>query len=985
MYNKKVLEICLSVWFVFVAGATSAVSAQVNNQWKQATKSGYTYRYVQGDPMKARFYTLKNGLTVMLTVNKAEPRIQTYIAVRAGSNNDPREHTGLAHYLEHLLFKGTDKYGTLNWQKEKPLMDEIEKLYDKYNHSTSESLRKQIYHQIDSVSGIAAKYAIPNEYDKIVSKMGAQKTNAHTWVEETVYKEDIPSTSIDKLLALQSERFRYPVFRLFHTELEAVYEEKNRGLDNDNWKINETMLSSLFPTHNYGQQTTIGTVEHLKNPSLIAIRKFYNTWYVPNNMAVIMSGDFDPAYVIKKIDQEFAWMKAKPVTEYKAAPEKAMLKPVMKDVYGPDAESVYIGFRMPGAIDAASVNKLNVISDLLNNGKAGLIDENLNRKQKVLQSGAYLETYKDYSVFTLYGKARQGQSLEEVKDLLFTELQKLKDGAFKEQLLKSIVDNYRLGEMQALDNNENRVNALLHAFIQHKGHNWVSDVHSIDYIAQLKKNELVDFASKAFASNYAIVYKRKGADNSIVKVPKPQITPVTINRNDESDFSRSVNNIKATSVAPEWVDYNKEIQRGNVGIAPLLYVKNKENAVFRLYYKFDTGSWNNKILPYAASYLRYLGTESKSVDEINALFYSLACSFSVTTENEETTVVISGLQENFDNAVSLFEDLINNCKPDEKALASLKQGIQKSRDNNKLNKTALMRGLINYAMYGANNPFNYQLSPTELNALTAKSLTDLLHSLKSTSHKVIYYGPSDLAAVQNSLNNLHQLPTQFQSAGNKVSFKKVTQENNKVYFTNYDMVQSEIYWVHNDEVFDPNKLAMIRTFNNYFGGGMGSIVFQTIRESKALAYSTFASYSVASQKDDRNSVMAYIGSQSDKMGEAIAGMNELLESMPESPSLLENAKFQVKQDIETQRISKDQIVFSYLANQKLGIDGDNRKNVYEQVSLLNMEAVRSFHNKTFQKKPYSYCIVAGENKISVDDLKKYGELKRLTPEELFGY
>ncbi|WP_207423256.1 M16 family metallopeptidase [Desertivirga brevis] len=985
MNNNKVRRFFVSLLLVSATSVSSPGFSQTAKQWSQASEGGYTYRYVQGDPMKTRFYTLKNGLSVMLSVNITQPRIQTYIAVRAGSNNDPKDHTGLAHYLEHLLFKGTDKYGSLNWQKEKPLLDEIEKLYDKYNHTTSEAARKRIYHQIDSISGVAAKYAIPNEYDKIVGKLGAQGTNAHTWVEETVYKEDIPSTAIDKFLTLQSERFRFPVFRLFHTELEAVYEEKNRGLDNDNWKINETMMSSLFPTHNYGQQTTIGTVEHLKNPSLIAIRKFYNTWYVPNNMAVIMSGDFDPSYVIKKLDAAFAWMKAKPVTEYKPAAERAMLKPVVKEVLGPDAESVNIGFRLPGATDRASVNKLNVIADLLNNGKAGLIDEDLNRRQKVLQAGAYVQTFKDYSVFTLYGKARQGQSLEEVKDLLFAELQKLKKGEFKEQLLKAIVDNARLSEMQALDNNENRVDALLHAFIQHKGQQWPSEVSMLDDMAKVKKAELVSFASNAFANNFVIVYKRKGVDNSIVKVIKPQITPVTINRNDESDFSKQINNIAATEIKPEWVDYDKEIQKGNVGIAPLYYVKNKENSIFRLYYKFDSGSWNNKVLPYAAAYLRYLGTDSKSVDEINAVFYNLACSFNVSVENEETTVSISGLQENFDKAVALFEDLLQNCKTDENALASLKQGIQKSRDNNKLNKSLLMRGLVNYAMYGPKNPFNYQLTGAELNELTSKNLTDALHTLNGISHKVLYYGPADLGTIQNSLEKLHRLPTQFRPLESKISFNKVTQESNKVYFANYDMVQSEIYWVRNDEVFDKDRVALVQTFNTYFGGGMGSIVFQTIRESKALAYSTFANYSTPSKKGERNTVMAYVGSQSDKMAEAVAGMNELLDEMPESVSLLDNAKLQVKQDIETQRISKDGIIFSYLANQKLGIEGDNRKDIYMQLPQLNMDAVKTFHNTALRKKPYSYCVVAGENKVNFEDLKKYGEVVRLSPEVLFGY
>lgn len=351
-----------TIFLMLLASCVIQLSiAQQKYEWKEAKSGGYTYKYITNDPMQARFYTLKNGLTVILSVNKKDPRIQTLIGTRAGSNNDPKDHTGLAHYLEHLLFKGTEQYGSLDWAKEKPYLDKIEGLYDTYNHTSDATARKTLYHQIDSVSGLAAKYAIANEYDKMMTGMGAQGTNAHTWVEETIYEEDIPSNAIDKYLTVQAERFKDPVFRLFHTELEAVYEEKNRGLDNDSRKSYELMLSSLFPTHNYGQQSTIGTVEHLKNPSLKAIRQFYNSYYVPNNMAIVMAGDFNFDYVIKKIDEDFGYMKPKPVPEYKAPVEAPIKAPIVKEVVGPDAENVMIAYRMPGALDTKSAVVLGVI------------------------------------------------------------------------------------------------------------------------------------------------------------------------------------------------------------------------------------------------------------------------------------------------------------------------------------------------------------------------------------------------------------------------------------------------------------------------------------------------------------------------------------------------------------------------------------------------------------------------------------------------
>lgn len=963
----------------------STSSAQENYEWKEGNSGGYTYRYVTEDPMQARFYTLKNGLTVVLSVNKKEPRIQTLIGVRAGSDNDPADHTGLAHYLEHLLFKGTDKFGSLDWNTEKNYLNEIENLYDTYNHTSGNEARKAVYRRIDSISGLAAKYAIANEYDKMMTGMGAQGTNAHTWVEETIYQEDIPSNAIDKYLTVQAERFRQPVFRLFHTELEAVYEEKNRGLDNDGRKMYETMLAALFPTHNYGQQSTIGTVEHLKNPNLKVIRDFYNAYYVPNNMAIVMAGDFDPDYVIKKIDEQFAYMQAKPVKEYKAKPEAPIKAPVVKEVLGPDAESVNIAFRMPGALDVQSSVLLNVLAQVLNNGKAGLLDLNINKQQKVLNAGVSQLQWKDYTVFALSGKAKQGQTLEEVKDLLLGQLEILKKGEFDETLVKAIVNNAKLSELQGLESNNNRATAIMDGFIKHRGQNWLDDVQMVDAMSKVTKQQIVDFANKYLGDNYVLVYKRKGEDKNIQKVEKPAITPVEVNREAQSPFLQSIAAIPATPVQPQWLDYNKDIQKSKIGAAEVLYVQNKNNDLFRLYYRFDMGSWNNKKLPLAAQYLQFLGTDKYTTEEISKQFYNIACNFSVTSGSDVTTITISGLQENFDKAVELFEHLLTRCQPSEAALTALKGRLQKARTDNKLSKVAIMRGLVQYGMYGAKNPYNNQLSQAELDALTSAELTDMLHTLPAYKHTVIYYGPKSLAEATDAVTKLHTIPATFKPAPPAVKFSKSNQANNQVLFADYDMVQAEVNWVRNNGSYNPANTAVVTLFNNYFGGGMGSIVFQTIRESKALAYSTYAFYVTPERKEDRYSVVAYVGSQADKMNDAINGMNELLNDVPRSDKLLETAKESMKQDIETERITQDGIIFSYLNAQKLGLSTDFRKEVYAAVNKLNFDNVKQFHDQNLAHKPYTYCVLGSEKKISMDDLRKYGEVKKVTLEELFGY
>lgn len=972
----------LIIAFVFCA-SVSTVLAQVKNDWKQASAAGYNYKYVSGDPSNSRFYTLKNGLTVMLSPTPKEPRIQSFIAVKAGSKTDPADHTGLAHYLEHMMFKGTEKYGSMDWAKEKPLLDQIDNLYEQYNSTKDEAKRKEIYKQIDQVSGQAAKFAIANEYDKMMAAMGGQGTNAFTSFEETVYTDDIPSSAVDKYLTLQAERFRAPVLRIFHTELEAVYEEKNRSLDNDGSKVFETMFANLFKNNNYGKQTTIGTVEHLKNPSLKAIRNYYYTYYVPNNMGIIMSGDFNPDEMIKKIDQKFSYMKAKAVPPYTFASETPITSPVSKEVFGPNPESVMIGFRFPGA-NTKDAQMLNLVGEILTNGKAGLFDLDLTKKQKLLSAGAFNYNLKDYSALLLQGNPIKGQSLDDVKTLMLAEISKLKKGDFSNDLITSIVNNEKKSTIQQNESYYQRASNLMDAFTS--GVDWRTQAASVNDMSKITKAQIMAFANKYLGNdNYVIVYKRQGQDKSINKVDKPTITAVEVNREAQSPFLKMVNAIPANPLKPIWLDYNRDIQRAKSGPLDLLAVQNKDNTLYRLYYRYDMGTYNDKYLAIATQYLQYLGTAKMSSEDISKEFYKIASSFSVNSTGEITTVSINGLQENFDKAVVLYENLISNCVADEKALVSLKGRLKKARENAKLNKAAIMQGLISYAQYGAKNPFNNVLSDAELDAITAEDLVSVLHNLAKYQHTILYYGPKTATQIATTLKTEHIAPASFKAYPAQQKFDKVNQDKNQVLFANFDMVQAEINWVRNTGAFDASTAPTVELFNNYFGSGMSAIVFQTIRESKALAYSTYAVYRTPAKKDDRYIMQAYVGTQADKMNEAIKGMNELLTDMPESEKVFEVAKDNIRKSLETERITEDGILFSYLNAKRQGLDYDNRKNTFDAMGTLGFNDIKKFHDLELKNKPYTYCIVASEKRVSEDDLKKYGELTKLNLNQVFGY
>jgi len=951
-------------------------------EWKQASAGGYTYKYVTNDPAKARFYTLKNGLTVILSPTSKDPRIQCYVATKAGSKTDPANHTGLAHYLEHMLFKGTDKFGSLNWAKEKPELDKINSLYEQYNNTTDAAKRKDIYHLIDSVSGVAATFSIANEYDKMMSSMGAQGTNAFTSFEQTVYTDDIPANATDKYLKVQGERFRNPQLRIFHTELEAVYEEKNRSLDNDGSKVFETLFAELFKNNNYGKQTTIGTIEHLKNPSLAAIRNYFNTYYVPNNMGVIMSGDFNPDIMIKKIEATFAYMQTKAIPKYSFDPELPIAAPILKEVTGPDAENVTIGFRLPGN-RAKDVLLADLVGQILTNGKAGLMDLNLVKKQKLLRASASAYTLIDYGVLYMSGTPTLGQSLEDVKALMLGEIDNLKKGNFDNNLITSIINNQKKAKILNTESYSNRASDLMDAFTSEL--NWKEQVGYTDLLSKITKKDIVAFAIKYFGENYVAILKRKGEDKNILKVEKPAITPVETNRDAQSEFVKTVNAMPATVVKPVFLDYNKDIQKSKIGNAPVLYVQNKDNSIFRLRYRFDVGSWNNKKLAIAAQYLQFLGTDKMSAEEITKEFYKIACSFNISAGSEFTTVTIEGLQDNFTAAVALFENILKDCKADTTALQSLKARLLKARTDAKLNKGAIMNGLVAYARNGEKNPFNYVLSNDELNNITADELVNLLHNMNNFKHTIIYYGPQALPALTTGLKALHTIPASFTAPDKKASFSFAAQTANQILFADYNMVQSEIRWVRNAAAYSADAEPVVNIFNNYFGGGMGALVFQTIRESKALAYSTFAFYAMPDKKEDPFYTLAYVGCQADKFSESVVAMNELLNDLPNVAENIKAARAGIKKDIETERITQDGIIFNYLAAERKGITEDIRKKIYTAVDKINYDELKAFHTANIANKAYTYCVVASEKKLPAETISKYGAVKKLSLETIFGY
>lgn len=949
------------------------------------TQKTYQYETVPNDPLKARIYTLDNGLKVYMSVNKEEPKIKITIATKAGSKLDPAETTGLAHYFEHLMFKGTKSFGTTNWEAEEPLLDEIEKLFEEYRKidESKEEERKAVYAKIDSISQIASKYAIANEYDKLMSIIGSSGTNAATWVDFTNYYENIPSNQLENFLIIQADRFQNPVIRLFHTELETIYEEKNMTLTQDGRRVNAALMEALFPNHPYGTQTTIGTQKDLRNPSITNVKNFFSTYYVPNNMAFIMAGDFDPDEAIALIDKYFGKMESSPIPPFSFQPEEPITAPIEKEVVGKEAENIRLAWRF-GNPKSEEIPVMILAEMIITNGHAGLIDLNVNQKQRTLGAGSAPVMLHDYSYMMMYGSPKAGQTLEEVRNILLEQIDLLQQGAFEDWLLQACINDLRLREISAYESNSGRVDAMEEAF--YLDIPWAEKVISLDRLEKITKQDIIDFAKKYLRrDNYVVIYKRKGKPTDIEKVKKPKITPITINRTDKSDFVKMIEERKVNPIEPVFVDVSKigySLLENNTKI---YHTKNYDNELFYLNYVIDMGIYQDKYLNIAFSYFEYLGTKTLTPEQIKEEFYKIGCTFDMSAGSERSYITISGLSKNMDAAIKLFEDIVKNAQPNQEALDNLISDILKSRENSKHNQNAIFSRLITYGMFGTESPvFATQLSTKELKAITPTQLITKVQDWMNYKQFVIYYGPDNLSTVSKSINEHHNLKD-LKDVPAEVIFKENVPSKDRVYVVHYESPQVNLYTMSFGNKYQKDITSKIRLYNEYFGGSMNSIVFQEMREARALAYSAMSQYASPSDTNHLCQNVSYIACGIDKLAESIETFNELMNNMPEIDAAFNIAKESSINSYRTSRITKDRVIWTFLSWQKLGLKEDPRKQTFEELMTLNLQDIKQFQKEYVTGKPRTFVVMGNTKEMDMKYLKKIGKVKVLKLEQIFGY
>lgn len=844
----------------------------------------YTF---SSSPITIFKYQLPNGLTVLLNPDTNFTGIYGAIAVRAGSKNDPKDATGIAHYLEHMLFKGTQQLGTVNYSQEKVYLDQINMLYDELTLHKDPKQRLNIQKKINQLSIQASRYAIPNEMDRLLAAIGAQNVNAYTSPESIVFYNYFPENEIERWLDLYAHRFHQPVFRLFQPELEIVYEEKNIAIDDYASALEEKFLSLLFKNHPYGSQTVLGTTEHLKNPSLTKMYQFFQDYFGANNLALVLTGNFQVEAVEPLIRKKFGILPSRPVPPFPKFEEKPFNgREYYTCNYSPFT-IVMLGFR------AASNNHpdefgLNIVSEMLSNsGKTGILDK-LVLEGKLASASVLYSAWNDYGFFQIQvTPAPKYYSAKKAEAFVLESLELLKNGKFLAEDLEAAKNNLLKKFEEQLEIHEQRCFSISEMFTQYRPLNYFELYQN--QIRQAKEQDIIAISQKYFQNNYLILVSNKGTPPR-EKLKKPPFEPLPSNDNYRSTYAAYFDSLPIHPAPPRFIDPEKQVQITNVGRRNYIYWSyNPINNIFHLTLKYPVSYVQYPILPFVIKYIENAGTKQLSALEFKRQLFKLGGEVSFEYDIYYFYVQIKGLENNLESILHLVKKLFQEITSDENTRNIAWQEEKEKRLSAKNEPQELANALNQFLIYGENSPYKYRPTLKQLNKIKSDSILKVFQKVISHKFYAFYTGKYGLDNLKLLLQPFSELTTQEESTIHVVPARIVQEPTIWVY--NFQKAkQSNIFFFVNGKKVDKDTIPFIEAFNRYFGEDMSSLLFQQIRELRSLAYSVSGNYVYRHFPNYSGYLSIFVGCQGDKTNETIDAIQSILRNMPWKATQLDAVK-----------------------------------------------------------------------------------------------
>ena len=913
--------------------------------------------------LKVKEYRLENGLTVWLNEDHSQPKVFGAVVVKAGAKDCPD--TGIAHYFEHMMFKGTDRIGTLDYESEKVLLDSIAMKYDELAMTEDTAARARLQKEINELSIRSSEYVIPNEFNRLINRFGGSGLNAATSYDATIYFNTFSPQYMVQWAEINSERLINPVFRLFQSELETVYEEKNMYGDFIGGQVMDTLMARYFGPHPYAYPI-IGSTKNLKNPRLTEMHKFFEDYYVASNMALILSGDFDAQQVMPILEKAFSRIRSGNAPKQ----EKVMLPPfngreTMKvKVPIPFIKAMGLGFRGVSANHEDQV-ALNIAVNLLNNANGtGYLDK-LMVEHKLMGALAINESMNEAGILAVAIMPKLLiQSYSSAEKMVWDEINRVKNGDFSDEMFNSLKLEQKRQYASSLENIDSRATIMMNLFSQ--GKSWNDYLNEVARIESITKEDVVRVAQKYFSNNYLCVTKSTGKypkDN----LPKPAFSPVVPRNADaSSSYAKQLEKIPEQQVAPRIIDFEKDVKTSKLTPLVTLYTTpNPLNDIFTLNISYGIGALEQPELMQLTNYLQLLGTESLSFEQFRSRLQSIGSTLAFDVTPDAFVMKVTGFDNPIDETMKLVGDFIRHAKADDKKLRQIvddakvsEKAFFKSGDN-------VASALLEQVKYGDQSRYLRKLSLSQIKKLKGKDMLAIYDKVRSVQCDLHYCGTLPVEKVIGTIRQ--HLPLERTTvASNSPYYRELKQyDRPTVFFIDMpDMAQSIVYgYVKGDPVDDKASRHASRLFSVYFGGDMSSLMFQEIREFRSFAYRTSGRYQLPNHahKGTAGSFTAMLSTQSDKTLDALGVLDSLIREMPLKPERVEA----VKQTL-VNRINNDYPPFRNLSEKVAsarmeGFDRDPAEEFLRDIATMDMQDISRFYREQISGRPVVY-VIAGNRK-----------------------
>ncbi|NDW13487.1 insulinase family protein [Bacteroides sp. 214] len=938
-----------------------------------------------GQGLKA--FKLKNGLSVYIWEDSEQSDVYGMVGVRAGSVNDPEQYTGLAHYLEHLLFKGTEKIGTLDWQKEEPIYKQIIAKYDEMAEATDPAKKEAINKEINELTIQQAQHSVSNEFSNLMESMGGKDVNAGTIYDYTVYYNSFPAYQINKWLEISSQRLLNPVFRTFQTELETVYEEYNRFVDNQYRAVSNFVLSKAFEGHPYSR-AVLGLPEHLKNPRISELIKFYEDWYVPENMVLILVGNVKAQEVSGRINASFGRLAAKPTPERKTYPDleiKGRVQHSAKIGMSPSVNLIFKGIPKGHPDERALEIAMSLLS---NSSRTGTLDK-LVIDGELLSAYGYPLSLREQgrclvSATPFYDRnQRRYESNRATERKLLKSMEKIVNGDFEQWTVDAIkIEMCRLFDL-GMESESQKANILFDAFV-----NEVDLGTALGYKEEVMAVTIEDIkrvAKEYLTGNFLAIHTEKGKDHKKEKLEKPGFKAVESPQGQQSLYAQQFKNMPIGKVSENFMNFD-EVQTKPINEkSKFFYTQNKENEVFSLILRYGVGTRELPQLGIAANLMNNAGIMGAfTPQELKEEFSKLHVTSRVSASDDYLTISMSGYETNLAEACQLLSRQILMPQLDEKQLNNSIGSILSSRSVRKEDPSSLANALREYIRYQNKSDFIDEITDKEIIELQISKLTGDINRASNYEAEIHYTGTLPLDDVYQILSlNLPLVANERPSNSPQVKpFVEVT-ENTVYFLPNSDVEQAQIMFFMPTSEYKKEDDVLRDAFYQYFSGSFNGLVLTELREKRSMVYTAGGSIATPALLGHPTCFLGSIGTQNDKAIEALTIYMDLLRNMPENADRIDNIKSYMRQEVLTTHPSfryKSQV---YQSLRRMGYDQDPAIENLPKIDALTFEDIVKFYKETVKDKPIVIAIMGNPKNIKVEDLNKFGKVVRLNERRLF--